>query len=223
MTDLLKSPVVGLALAYLIGSVPFAYLIGRLFGRIDLRRVGSGNLGATNLARVMGWPFFFLVFALDAAKGALPVMLLPSPGDLAQHQMWQIALGIAAIFGHTRPIFLLGHGGGKGVATAAGVFYGLLPHQTVDLLVVFGLVVLVTKYVSLGSLTATGLLPIMVLIGRGATPVFWFSLVVALFIAFMHRGNIKRLRKGKEPRIDRSPPRDPDTPAAGTPTGTGDV
>jgi glycerol-3-phosphate acyltransferase PlsY len=200
-------PVLGLILAYLIGSVPFAYLIGRLFGRIDLRRVGSGNLGATNLARQMGWPFFFLVFALDAAKGALPVLLLPSPGDLAQHQTWQIALGVAAIVGHTRPIFLLGHGGGKGVATAAGVFLGLLPHQTLDVLVIFGLVVLITKYVSLGSLTASGLLPIMVLIGRGATPVFWFSLFIALFIAFTHRKNIQRLRKGKEPRIDRSPPK----------------
>ena len=201
------SPVIGLILAYLIGSVPFAFIIGRVFGRVDLRRVGSGNLGATNLARQMGWPFFFLVFALDAAKGALPVMLLPSPGDLAQHQMWQIALGVAAIIGHTRPIFLLGHGGGKGVATAAGVFYGLLPHQTVDVLVIFGLVVLITKYVSLGSLTASGILPIMVLIGRGATPVFWFSLFIALFIGFTHRKNIQRLRKGKEPRIDRSPPK----------------
>jgi glycerol-3-phosphate acyltransferase PlsY len=201
------SPIIGLILAYLIGSVPFAYLIGRLFGHVDLRRVGSGNLGATNLARQMGWPFFFLVFALDAAKGALPVMLLPSPGDLAQHQMWQIALGVAAIIGHTRPIFLLGHGGGKGVATAAGVFYGLIPHQTVDVLVIFGLVVLITKYVSLGSLTASGILPIMVLIGRGATPVFWFSLFIALFIGYTHRKNIQRLRKGKEPRIDRSPPK----------------
>jgi glycerol-3-phosphate acyltransferase PlsY len=213
-------PFLGLILAYLIGSVPFAYLIGRLFGRIDLRRVGSGNLGATNLARQMGWPFFFLVFALDAAKGAIPVMLLPSPGDLAHHQMWQIALGVAAIVGHTRPIFLLGHGGGKGVATAAGVFYGLLPHQTVDVLVIFGLVVLITKYVSLGSLTASGLLPIMVLIGRGATPVFWFSLFIALFIAFTHRKNIQRLRKGKEPRIDRSPPKEPVTEP---PVSTGDV
>ncbi len=215
------SPIIGLVLAYLIGSVPFAYLIGRVFGRVDLRRVGSGNLGATNLARQMGWPFFFLAFALDAAKGAVPVMLLPSPGDLAHHQMWQIALGIAAIVGHTRPIFLLGHGGGKGVATAAGVFYGLLPHQTVDVLVIFGLVVLITKYVSLGSLTASGILPIMVLIGRGATPVFWFSLIVALFIAFTHRGNIRRLRKGKEPRIDRSPPREPVTSAAGEPPSAG--
>jgi acyl phosphate:glycerol-3-phosphate acyltransferase len=203
------SPVLGIAVAYLIGSVPFAYLVGRVFGGIDLRRYGSGNLGATNLARIMGWPFFFLVFALDAAKGAVPVMLLPSPGDIAHHQMWQIAFGVAAIVGHTRPIFLLGQGGGKGVATAAGVFYGLLPHQTVDVIVVFGLVVAITKYVSLGSLTASGLLPIMVLIGRGATPVFWFSLIVALFIAFTHRGNIKRLRRGKEPRIDQSPNREP--------------
>jgi acyl phosphate:glycerol-3-phosphate acyltransferase len=226
------SPVIGLFLAYLIGSVPFAFIIGRLFGRIDLRRVGSGNLGATNLARQMGWPFFFLVFALDAAKGALPVMLLPSPGDLAQHQMWQIALGVAAIVGHTRPIFLLGHGGGKGVATAAGVFYGLLPHQTVDVLVIFGLVVLITKYVSLGSLTASGILPIMVLIGRGATPVFWFSLFIALFIGFTHRKNIQRLRKGKEPRIDRSPPKPEDDakepvaagdPPADPPGGAGEV
>ena len=75
------------------------------------------------------------------------------------------------------------------------------------MLVIFGLVVLITKYVSLGSMTASGVLPIMVLIGRGATPVFWFSLVIALFIMFTHRKNIQRLRKGKEPRIDRSPPK----------------
>ncbi len=206
-----------MAIAYLIGSVPFAYLVGRVFGGIDLRQHGSGNLGATNLARVMGWPFFFLVFALDAAKGALPVILFSTPADPNQHQIWQIAFGLAAIVGHTRPIFLLGQGGGKGVATAAGVFLGLLPHQTTDVLAVFLLVVLITKYVSLGSLMASGLLPIMVLIGRGATPVFWFSLAVALFILFTHRGNIRRLRRGNEPRIDRKPPDkvDHDPPDAG--------
>jgi acyl phosphate:glycerol-3-phosphate acyltransferase len=195
-------PLVGILVAYLAGSIPFAYLAGKVFAGIDLREYGSGNLGATNAFRVLGWPIGFLVFGLDIVKGALPVMLLPAPGNLYHHEMWQIAYGLAAIVGHTRPIFLLWQGGGKGVATSCGVFFGLLPHQTLDVLAVFFIMIAITHYVSVGSLAASILLPILIPFERGFTPVFWFALVTSFFLVYMHRANIRRLRLGQEPVIN---------------------
>ena len=195
-------PLLGILVAYLAGSIPFAYLAGKVFAGIDLREYGSGNLGATNAFRVLGWPIGFLVFGLDIVKGALPVMLLPAPGNLYHHEMWQIAYGLAAIVGHTRPIFLLWQGGGKGVATSCGVFFGLLPHQTLDVLAVFFIMIAITHYVSVGSLAAAILLPILIPFERGFTPVFWFALVTSFFLVYMHRANIRRLRLGQEPVIN---------------------
>jgi glycerol-3-phosphate acyltransferase PlsY len=195
-------PAAGILVAYLAGSIPFAYLAGKIFAGVDLREYGSGNLGATNAFRVLGWPIGFLVFGLDIVKGALPVMLLPSPGNTYHHEMWQIAFGLAAIIGHTRPIFLLWQGGGKGVATSCGVFFGLVPHQTIDVLVVFFVMIAITHYVSVGSLSASILLPILIPFERGFTPVFWFALVMSIFLVYMHRANIRRLRLGEEPVIN---------------------
>jgi glycerol-3-phosphate acyltransferase PlsY len=195
-------PLVGILVAYVAGSIPFAYLAGKVFAGIDLREYGSGNLGATNAFRVLGWPIGFLVFGLDIVKGALPVILLPSPGNLYHHEMWQIAYGLAAIVGHTRPIFLLWQGGGKGVATSCGVFFGLVPHQTLDVLAVFFIMIAITHYVSVGSLAASILLPILIPFERGFTPVFWFALVTSFFLVYMHRANIRRLRLGQEPVIN---------------------
>ena len=111
------NPYVAVLIAYLSGSLPFAYLAGRFFGGVDLRRQGSGNLGATNVFRVLGLPAAFVVFLLDAAKGALPVLLLPAHGP--NSEWWSIAYGVAAILGHVRPVFFLWRRGGKGVATAS--------------------------------------------------------------------------------------------------------
>src|SRR5688572_2969140 len=120
-------PIVALALSYLSGSIPFAAIAGRLRG-VDLRKQGSGNLGATNVFRVLGWKIGLLVFLADALKGALPLLYLPRRIVASRDTiLWAIACGVAAIAGHVRRVFLKRRRGGKGVATAAGVFFALAP------------------------------------------------------------------------------------------------
>ncbi|HJU90337.1 MAG TPA: glycerol-3-phosphate 1-O-acyltransferase PlsY [Gemmatimonadaceae bacterium] len=196
-------PLLGLGIAYLVGSIPSAYLAGKLRG-VDLRQHGSGNLGATNVMRVLGWRVALPVFLADILKGALPVLLLPRVTATTQPELWAIAYGVAAIIGHVRPIFLLWKGGGKGVATAAGVFFALAPLATFIALVVFVGVLLAWGYVSLGSLSAAVALPLAVLIFDGwRTPVLYVAVIVALFVFWTHRANIGRLRRGEEHRFGR--------------------
>lgn len=195
-------PAIAVALAYVSGSIPFAHLAG-MAKSVDLRKQGSGNLGATNVFRVLGWKIGIAVFLADAAKGALPVLLLPpridSPRDPV---LWGIVVGVAAIVGHVRPLFLKFGKGGKGVATASGVFLALAP---VPMLVTFGVfvaVVLASGYVSLGSLISAVLLPILLAITLGvSSPLFVLSAFVALFVFWTHRANIGRLRRGEENRF----------------------
>ena len=195
-------PAVALVLSYLSGSIPFAAIAGKLRG-VDLRKHGSGNLGATNVFRVLGWKIGIAVFLADALKGALPVFFLPprivSPRDPV---VWAIACGIAAIAGHVRPIFLGLRKGGKGVATAAGVFFALAPIPMAITFAVFVGVVLGTGYVSLGSLISAIVLPGLLLVTLGPkTPLFVVSVVIALFVFWTHRTNIGRLRRGEEHRF----------------------
>lgn len=195
-------PLLAIVLAYLSGSLPFAAIAGKLAG-VDLRKQGSGNLGATNVFRVLGWKIGLLVFVADALKGALPVLLLPprivSPRDPV---VWAIACGIAAIAGHVRPIFLKLRKGGKGVATAAGVFFALAPIPMAVAFAVFVGVVFATGYVSLGSMISAIVLPGLLLITLGVrSPLFLVSAVIALFVFWTHRPNIARLRRGEEHRF----------------------
>ena len=195
-------PAIALALAYVSGSIPFAHLAGKAKS-VDLRKQGSGNLGATNVFRVLGWKIGLVVFLADAAKGAVPVLLLPpridSPRDPV---LWAIAVGVAAIAGHVRPLFLKFGRGGKGVATAAGVFFALAP---IPMLVAFGVfvaVVLGTGYVSLASLISAVVLPSLLAIKPGLdTPLFVVSAIIATFVFWTHRANIGRLRRGEENRF----------------------
>lgn len=190
-------PALGLAIAYVSGSFPSAYLAGRTRG-IDLRAHGSGNLGTTNVFRVLGWKMGLLVFTMDALKGALPVVLLPNVTGTEEHVWWALAFGVAAIIGHVKPVFLLGRGGGKGVATATGVFAALAPLAVGATFVLFAVVVATSGYVSLGSLVASVTLPIAILVTEGVGAVFWISAAVGLFVIWMHRANIGRLRRGEE-------------------------
>ena len=199
-------PAIGLLIAYVAGSFPSAYLAGRIVKGIDLRTVGSGNLGATNVYRTLGFGAAICVLLLDVAKGALPVLFLPrlldagAPGtDLAL--WWALAYGVAAILGHAKPVFLLWKGGGKGVATATGVFLVLAPSAMLSTVVVCVAVVWFSGYMSLGSMSAAVLFPLLVWFARGVTPVLWGALLVALFICWTHRANITRLRNGTEPRL----------------------
>jgi glycerol-3-phosphate acyltransferase PlsY len=195
-------PALALALAYASGSLPFAWLTGKVAG-VDLRTQGSGNLGATNVFRVLGWKIGLVVFLADALKGALPVLLLPRRIDSAlDPTLWAIACGVAAIAGHVRPLFLKFRKGGKGVATAAGVFFALAPVPMLVTFAVFVAVVLATGYVSLGSLLSAVVLPALLLLTQGGrSPLFIVSLVIATFVFWTHRTNIGRLRRGEEHRF----------------------
>jgi glycerol-3-phosphate acyltransferase PlsY len=195
-------PAVALALSYLSGSIPFAAIAGKLRG-VDLRKHGSGNLGATNVFRVLGWKIGVAVFLADALKGALPVFFLPPRIVSARDPvLWAIACGIAAIAGHVRPLFLGLRKGGKGVATAAGVFFALAPIPMAITFAVFVGVVLGTGYVSLGSLISAIVLPALLLVTLGPrAPLFVVSTVIALFVFWTHRTNIARLRRGEEHRF----------------------
>lgn len=195
-------PAVAIALAYVSGSIPFAHLAG-LAKSVDLRKQGSGNLGATNVFRVLGWKIGILVFLADAAKGALPVMWLPPRIDSARDAvLWAILIGVAAIAGHVRPLFLKFGKGGKGVATAAGVFFALAPVPMLVTFAVFIAVVLASGYVSLGSLISAVVLPALLAITLGVgSPLFIVSALIAMFVFWTHRANIGRLRRGEENRF----------------------
>jgi glycerol-3-phosphate acyltransferase PlsY len=195
-------PALALALSYASGSLPFAYLAGAATG-VDLRKQGSGNLGATNVFRVLGWKIGLAVFLADALKGALPVLLLPGQIDSGMDPtFWAIACGVAAIAGHVRPLFLKFRKGGKGVATAAGVFFALAPLPMLATFAMFVAVVLGTGYVSLGSLLSAIVLPVLLLVTQGPrSPLFLVSLIVASFVFWTHRANIGRLRRGEEHRF----------------------
>jgi glycerol-3-phosphate acyltransferase PlsY len=198
--------VVAMAASYLLGSIPAAYIAGRSQG-IDLRKHGSGNLGATNVIRVLGKKIGIAVFAFDMAKGAFPVYFFPRWAEslgapFASPVIAAILCGITAIVGHVRPIYLGFGKGGKGVATAAGVFLALAPLQTLLTLLVFTVVLFSSGYVSLGSLTAGRILPVLLGLSIGfRSPIFIISVLIAAFVFWTHRANIARLRSGEEHRF----------------------
>src|SRR6202162_4037428 len=145
------APIVGLIISYLAGSIPSAYIAGKLRG-VDLRKHGSGNLGATNVVRVLGAKIGAVVFLADLLKGFLPVFFLPRYTETLRPELWALVYGAAAILGHVKPIFLLGKGGGKGVATASGVFLALVPIPMLIAEAVWITAFYFTRYVSLASL-----------------------------------------------------------------------
>ena len=190
--------------SYLVGSIPIGYLVGRSLRGRDIRRSGSGNVGATNVLRVMGWQPAVLVLLLDLAKGVVPILI---GKQLAVPTAWLGAMGLAAVFGHIYPIFL-GFRGGKGVATGFGAFATLGPLPALGALVVFGIVVASTRYVSLGSVTATASFPLLVLLfdrttGRMALDpaLMGFTAATAVLIIFQHRSNLKRIRAREERKL----------------------
>lgn len=182
---------------YAIGALPLGYLAGRRWGGVDLRQVGSGNVGATNMYRTKGLRLGLLVMALDAAKGALAVALAAraAPGDVDP-----VVAGVAAIVGHVYPVWLRGHGG-RGVATACGVFSQLAPMATLAAALMFVVTVWLTRIVSAGSVAATLTLPWVAWATGLAPAVVWGSAGVAMLILWRHRGNLARMRQGRERRI----------------------
>jgi glycerol-3-phosphate acyltransferase PlsY len=185
-------------LAYGIGSVPFALLLARRWGAPDLRGVGSGNLGAANVLRASGTTAGLLVAALDIAKGALSVTLARHLSDQAAAPA---AAGLAAILGHVYPVWLRFRGG-KGVATACGVFSVLTPLATVPALTIFAVTVWLTKYISLASVLASLALPPIAYWAGSPGPAVVSACAASTLIVFRHRSNLMRLHLGRERRLD---------------------
>ena len=214
------SPLAQLALlvpvAYLAGSVPFGLLVGLAKG-VDVRTAGSGNIGATNVARVLGHKkWFWAVFVLDLGKSLVPMLvgaaILGGRGKTAAEYALWLGVGFAAVLGHMFSVFLR-FKGGKGVATSAGVLLGLWPYFTVPGVIAIGVFVVVFmawRYISLASIVAAGLFPVTYVtvgLARGwpvfaeAWPLLIFAVLIAGLVVFRHRTNIARLRAGTEAKF----------------------
>lgn len=183
--------------AYFLGSVPFGILVAHLFDRgVDLRKVGSGNIGATNVSRAVGKAGGSLTLLLDAGKGIFPMVLAYNLLD-SRADLWLALAGGAAILGHIFPVYL-GFKGGKGVATALGIVAFLSPVTAFLLAVLFASVVYFTRYVSLGSLCAAVALPPMMAILASSRHFVVLSLGICFLLIYTHRENIRRLLAGEE-------------------------
>jgi len=189
--------------SYLLGSIPFGLILAKLFAGADIRRAGSGNIGATNVARVAGPLPGVLTLAFDAGKGWLAVWLA---GRVMHEEAGVVVIaGFFALLGHCFPVWLRFRGG-KGVATAAGIFGALCPEAMVAALILFAVVVWFWRYVSLGSLAAAAAIPLLVYLlwaPHFAPPniVTVGSLAIAALVIFQHRENIGRLARGEEPKF----------------------
>lgn len=189
--------VLAIVAAYLVGSIPFSFLVARAFGVDDVRRVGSGNVGATNVLRSAGRRAGGLALLLDAAKGAaaslIAVRLAPD-----QELTWALA-AVAAVLGHMYPVWLRFQGG-KGVATGFGAFAPLTPEAALGATVLFLLTLAATRYVSLSSIVGAAGLALLALVLGSPGPVVWAAAVTAGLVVLRHRSNVRRLWTGQESR-----------------------
>jgi glycerol-3-phosphate acyltransferase PlsY len=193
-------PWLAVAGSYLLGSVPFSYLVARIFGVADVRKVGSGNVGATNVMRSAGRTAGLVAFVLDAAKGGAASYLVSRlfPGDA----VWPSLAAVAAMLGHVFPVWL-GFKGGKGVATGAGAFAPLAPLAAGLAVLVFAATLALSRYVSLSSLAGSASLPVLAALFGAPLAVWAGAAVCAVVIAVKHAPNIQRLRAGTESRLGR--------------------
>ncbi len=198
-----------IVVSYLFGSFPTAILAGKILKKIDIRHYGSGNAGATNVFRVLGWKAGLGVLLIDMLKGFIPVFFIapyfqPDPNTVIYYQ---VAAAVAAIAGHIWTIFA-GFKGGKGVGTSAGAFLGLAPLPLLTALLFFIIIVGLTQYVSLGSLLASLVFLLVLLLQKYmfgvaiSNVLIYLSVVIVALIWFAHRGNIKRLLQGTENKIE---------------------
>ncbi|MBD3271599.1 MAG: glycerol-3-phosphate 1-O-acyltransferase PlsY [Elusimicrobia bacterium] len=200
--------VFSLTLAYLIGSIPFGYMYSRMAKGIDIRQFGSGNIGATNVYRMVGPWSALATLSSDMIKGLIPVLF--AKVIMPDNHLMHIATGFAAIAGHTWTLFL-NFKGGKGVATSAGVFVALLPIPTFISFIVFCIVLVTSRYVALSSISAAAALPLATLVFRYSWSLFIFTAIIAALIVVRHWSNIERLREGKEDKFSFKKLSTPDT------------
>ncbi len=197
---------IGIILAYLLGSIPSSVWIGRIFFKIDVREHGSGNAGATNTIRVLGTVPGLIVLLLDLLKGFAAVKLgaffISSDASVNQIAMYELFFAAAALLGHIFPIYV-GFKGGKGVATLFGVLLALFPLTFLMMIGIFIITLLITSYVSVSSMIAAVACPFLTIfvVHEKAIPLIILSILVAIFIPLTHRKNIKRLREGTESKF----------------------
>lgn len=185
--------------SYLLGSIPSGYIAGRLTRGIDLRQHGSGNLGATNTFRVLGPRIAALVMVADMAKGYIPTAFFVGIDD-SQSWAWSLAYGAAAILGHVFPVYMKFRGG-KGVATATGVFLALSPVAVAIGLAAWLIVLRVSRMVSLASIIAAVVLAVALIVTESRPEVMTLGIFVAVFVIFAHRSNMRRILRGEEYRF----------------------
>ncbi|MBU0736324.1 MAG: glycerol-3-phosphate 1-O-acyltransferase PlsY [Proteobacteria bacterium] len=185
--------------AYVIGSIPFGKIIAGSVARIDITQRGSGNIGATNVARELGMKWGIITLVLDVLKGLAPVLIfsLYVSRTGAPYETALAAIGLCALLGHMFPVFLKFRGG-KGVATALGVYLAISPLSCLCGLVLFVLIVIKWDFISLGSVISAGAMPLFLILFGKPQPVIIASLIMALLICYKHKENIQRLIKGEE-------------------------
>lgn len=187
--------------AYLIGSIPTGYIVVKLFTGQDIRKIGSGSTGATNVKRVMGKNWFFIVMLLDALKGALPVILAKIFATaFVSIGLIPVLCAIAVILGHSKSIFLK-FSGGKSVASGVGTIIALNWHVGLCIAVIWAIVTYLSKYVSLGSIIALAISPLLMYLFEEPAAYVAYCALGAVYITYLHRENIKRLLKGEENKV----------------------
>jgi glycerol-3-phosphate acyltransferase PlsY len=187
--------------AYIVGSIPFGKLIAGYVAHIDITRRGSGNIGATNVAREIGMKWGIITLILDMLKGLVPMgaFSLYASGSGTAHAIALAGIGLCALLGHMFPLFLKFRGG-KGVATALGIYLAMSPASCLCGLILFVLMVAIWDFISLGSIIAACAMPLFLIIFGKPSPFIAASVFMALLICWKHKENIKRLSRGEEPK-----------------------
>ena len=193
--------IIGILIAYLIGSIPTGYIVVKLAKNQDIRTIGSGSTGATNVKRVMGKKWFFIVLLLDAFKGALPVVLAKIfATQFTSFGLIPVLCAIAVILGHSKSIFL-NFSGGKSVASGVGTILALNWVAGLIIAGIWAVITYTSKYVSLGSIIALCLSPIVMYLLHQPLAYVGYCVIAAIYIVYLHRENIKRLLKGEENKV----------------------
>ena len=201
MITVLIKVVIAAVVAYLIGSIPTGYLIVKSATGQDIRQVGSGSTGATNVKRVMGKKWFFIVLLLDALKGAIPVMIANFVPYLHSNSgLTAVVAAACVLLGHSKSIYL-GFTGGKSVASGVGTILALSPSVGLSIAVIWAVITYASKYVSLGSIIALALSPILMFLFNQPIAYVVYCVIGAVYVIYLHRENIKRLLAGTENKV----------------------
>lgn len=200
-TEILRQLALVAAASYLIGSIPTGYIIVKLFTGRDIRTLGSHSIGATNVKRIMGKKWFFIVMFLDALKGALPVILTALFATVYREiGLLPVIAAICVILGHSKSVFL-NFTGGKSVASGVGTLMALNWQAGIIIALVWGCITWVSKYVSLGSIIALALSPLIMWFLNAPIAYIIYSAIAAIYVIWLHRENIKRLKDGVENKV----------------------